>query len=1170
MKTQWAHSFTWALFFVLFPALALGQQQTAEITGRIIDASGAVVPGATVTVTNTSIGIARSVASDSQGEYVVPLLPPARDYQIKVASQGFKEAVRQGIGLDVAQVARVDITMEVGAVTQSVNVVSAAPLLESQTSSVGQIMTTRSIDDLPLNGRSSFRLVQLTPGVVFNAAAYGQFGDVPVNTTFDATLQINGGRMSSNEYLIDGVPSSAGYFSQMTVIPDVDDTQEFRVQGNDLPATYGRFGGGVVNVITKSGTNDLHGTLFEFLRNRSLNASDFFSNQAGKTKPRFEMNQFGGALGGPVIIPHIYDGKGKTFFFGDFQATRRVQGEPTSLTVPTALQREGNFSQTYNSSGQLVVIYDPFSTAVNPSNPSQYIRQAFPNNIISPTEALNPVAQNLMTWYPLPNTAGSPYTAANNFVVDPRLIVRPNVGSFRIDQNVTNRYRLFGRYSTSDAPLTQPNSFGNEATPNPGAVGTTFFHNNTFALSNIYTISPTAMLNVSYGFARWYQIRQTLSFGFNDASLGFPASLASQIQVPMFPTFSPSSYTGTNGQSYFVNGNDGHTLLVSLTKVRGRQTLTAGTDIRMHRINQFQVSNGGGSFSFALAQTQGPNPNVATSTAGNSIASLLLGFGSSGSVPYGSGTETQDWYFAGYLQDDIQVTHKLKVNVGLRWDAETPYNDRHNRLAYFNSTISSPAANSQFPNLEGGLEFAGVGPTGRDVYSTKHDNFGPRVGFAYSPTTNWVVRSGFAVTFAPLEITSNNTSFAPNQGYSNSTSWVTSLNGLVPDNLLNNPFPTGLIQPTGNTLGASTLLGQSLTGSLGVWDPNPKQPYTLEWNFDIQRQLPGQVLIDVAYVGTRGIHLTSPQDLDALNPSYLSMGTGLQTLVPNPFQPFVTSGTLAASTVTQRQLLLPFPQYTDVSEVNSTWGSSTYNSLQLKASKRMPHGVTLLAAYTISKEISDVNAMEGDNSPSAGSSPYTTPQNAYDLRAEYSASEENIPEALVVSALYQLPFGPGQRFLAKSNGAVARLVGGWQAVGALTEQVGAPLAITTTVTDGGDRPNSTGINPNLSTSRPLGQKVLEWFNRSAFSQPAPFTFGDVSRTIPNLLGPGLHNLDVSLIKDTRLNERFDLEFHAEAFNVANTPHFWLPDTNEPDSTFGEVSATYLNPRQFQFALKLNF
>jgi hypothetical protein len=1154
-----------AVLLFLISGIALQGQQMAQLSGRITDNGGAVIPEAAVTVTNAARGIKSTTKSDATGYYVIPLLPPAGDYQLTVSAGGFQTAQRSGITLQVAQVAQIDMVLTVGSVSQTVTITGAPPLLDTQTSSLGQVLSANTISSLPLNGRSSFRLIQLTPGVTFNQAANGQFGDVPVNTTWDADFSINGGRAQSNEFLIDGVPSTAGFFNQVTTIPSVDDTQEFKVESANLSAQYGRFAGGVINVTTKAGTNDFHGAVFEFLRNNVLNANDYIDKGAGKATPAFHMNQFGAAVGGPVILPHLYHGEDKTFFFGDFQETRRVQGSTFLASVPTAMQRNGDFSQTYNSSGSLVKIYNPFSTEINPSNPSQYIRTPFPNNVI-PSSMIDPVAKAIMAYYPMPNTTGSQFTNANNYLSNAPLVVNAGQGSARIDQNVNDRYRFFGRFGWMLTNLTQPNSYGNVASGGNGAVGTTQFHNWSFAFNNTVILSPTELLTINYGFARWFQLRETLSYGFDNASLGFPADFVNSITIPMFPSVNLTGYGGTNGQSYLHNGNDSHSLLTSLTSIHGRHTLIVGSDIRLHLINYFNVSSSAGTFSFTQAQTQGSNPNTASSTAGNAVASFLLGAGNSGSMPIGAGNEMKDWYAAFYVQDNIRISPKLTMNLGLRYEEESPYTDRHNELNYFSTTIASPAANSQFPALKGGLVFAGQNGTSSQVYNWNKNQFGPRIGFAYSPIPSTVIHAGAGIVYAPLEISNNAVGFAPNTGYSSSTSWETSQNGgLNPYNLLSNPYPQGLVQPTGNSLGAGTALGQSI----GVWDAHPKTPETYQWNLGIQRQFPSNMTVEAAYVGTRGLHWTNNLSLNQLNPSYLGMGTALQNPVANPFQPFVSIGALSGATVTQQQLLLPYPQFTGVTEENATWGSSSYQSGQFKVNKHTTHGISFLAVYTISKWLANA---PGADAP-IGTNNGTSVQNNYNLRAEKSLSENDIPQALIFNSVIELPFGHGRRFLNHTNRFVDTLAGGWNVSPILTLQKGFPLALSAPITDGGNRPNYVpGVSPKLSSNRPIAQKVKEWFNTAAFALPPAFTFGDVSRTIGSVRSPALKNLDLSVDKETQIVGRLRMQFRADIFNFTNTPHFGLPDTALNDASFGQLNALLPSPppREIQFAAKLIF
>ncbi|HEY1578777.1 MAG TPA: carboxypeptidase regulatory-like domain-containing protein, partial [Terracidiphilus sp.] len=921
---------------LLIPALSVyAQQQMASLTGQITDSSGARVSGAQVTITDTERGTKIVVTSNENGDYIVPQIPPADHYMITVSKPGFKETVQRNLILQVAQSAKIDLVVAVGDVTETVNVSSTPPQLETQTSSLGQVITGQTVEALPLNGRSTFRLIALTPGVTFQRSAFGQFGDVPVNSTWDTNFSINGGRAQSNEILIDGVPSSAGFFDQITTLPIVDETQEFKVESNNLSAIYGRYSGGAINVSTKSGANQFHGDVFEFIRNNAFDANEWFNKAAGGARNPFRMNQFGGTVGGPVSIPHVYSGHDRTFFFFAYQGTRRTQGSTFTGTVPTAAQRAGDFSAlctTFSSAGVCTKgtqIYNPFSYSA-----ATKTRAPFAFNQI-PSTLFDSVALKMQAYYPLPNTGG-PNALTKNFISLSPTILSQDVYSGRVDQNVTQNYHVSGRYAFTTTPLTQPNVYNNVASTGTSAVGTTVFRNQSFALNNVYQFSPTLLMNANYGFARWFQSRQTRSYGFDNSTLGFPANVISAITIPMFPAVNiGGGYSGLANQSYLKNGNDSHAVLISVTKLFAKQTLTAGLDVRMHRINFFNVSNSAGTYSFAIAQTQGPVPT--TATGGNAYASFLLGFGSSGTFPIGSGNALQDFYGAVYVQDDLRLTQRLTLNLGVRYDGESPYTDRHNELNYFDPNVASPARNTSFPNLTGGLVFADSGSTGRTVYSRQHGNVGPRVGFAFSPQPTTSVRGGFGISYAPLEISSNAVGFVPSLGFSSSTAWnISNDNGVTPANLLRNPFPQGFAAPTGSSLGPATQLGQAIT----VWNHSPPTPYSMQWNFDVQQQFPASVLLDIGYSGSRGEHLTSTFDRDTLNPQYMSLGSGLNTAVPNPFQPFVQIGTLSNATVAQRQLLLPFPQFLSVMEVNNPWGDSNYHSLQVKLVKRMSGGLS--------------------------------------------------------------------------------------------------------------------------------------------------------------------------------------------------------------------------------------
>ena len=1143
---------------------AFGQAATAQINGKIVDPSGASVPEANVTVVNIDTGLKVEALSNQQGAYSAPALPPG-NYTISIAKPGFRPVSQSGITLAVDQTARLDIVLEVGSVTEAVNVVASAPLLEQETSALGQVVDNTKVTSIPINGRSPFRLIQLTPGVVSLPSSYGQFRDIPVNTQDDAAFSINGGRAYTNELFIDGFPSTAGIGNEITTIPNVDSTQEFKIQSNNLSAEWGRIGGGVINVSTRSGTNQLHGSVYEFLRNDVLNANEFFNKRAGKGVPEFRLNQFGYAVGAPILLPKIYNGKDRTFFFTDYQGTRWRQGAVFQGTMPTDLQRQGDFSRTLNQTGQQVVVYDPVTTRANPAKAGSFIRDPFPGNVI-PRNRQDPVALKLLPYYPEPNTAGNPFTAVNNYVSNaPNGIDQLNVNN-RIDHAISQKWRTFARLSINRTTLTfgdtycVTNSYCNPASPTNGKVTV---DNYSGGMGNTITLSPSTVLDVRYGFARFYWIRTGRGLGFDQTQVGMPSSLVGQLSVPYFPIQSVQGFSALGGGSLVNKADTTQSILNSLNHVAGKHNLKAGTDFRIRRSDLFQLANAGGTYAYTQGMTTGPDPNVVTTTGGNGAASFLLGAPSSGSVNSAAGVAMQSFYYAGYLQDDIRLSTRLTLNVGLRYETESPYSERYNQFNYFDFNLASPVKNAAFPNLAGGLVFAD--PKNRTVYDWNKKGFAPRAGFAYSLGKSTVFRGGSGLFIMPLGLTDVVGGFSPNSGFSTTTPMVATLDGLTPYRFLSNPYPTGLLPIPRNSQGASTYLGQAIS----VWEQNVPMPYTLQWNGDLQQTIGRGLLVDAAYTGSRGVHLNQLREFDALDPQNLALGTGLQTLVANPFYPTITAGALAQPTVQRRQLLLPYPQFTSVQLQNDGWGNSIYHALALKVEKRTANGLAFLLSYTYEKLISDVRNMQGYDSNN-GAAYNTSPQNWYNLRAERSVSEIDTGRALSFSYVAELPFGAKRHFLANTHGIAGKLISGWQLTGVFSYHGGFPLGMSATIPNGGNRPNSTGVSAKLPGGRSRSDSVNQWFNTAAFTQPAAFTFGNVSRTIGDVRGPNFMNWDSSLLKNTTLHEKWSLQFRFEAFNALNRPNFDQPNSAIGNLQFGTISATVLLPRVCQAALKLVF
>ncbi len=1141
---------------VMGMTLVVGQLVTASLEGTVTDPTGAATPGATVRVRNSSTNVETRVTTGSDGRYFVASLQPGGPYVITVEAAGFKTEERGGVTLEVNQAARVDIALEVGSASETVQVTGEAPLLEASTAAMGQVVDNRSIVNLPLNQRNAYSLVFLVPGVTGG-----------VNAQYNSqNISVNGGRPGSTDILVDGIPSSPPLVNPIqgfAVFPSVESVEEFKVQTNSYSAEFGRSGSGIVNLIYKSGTDSFHGSAFEFLRNSDLDSNNFFSNLHGQPLPNFKRSQFGGSLGGPVELPKLYNGKDKTFFFVAYEGLRQGSADTLTTSLPTLLQRQGNFSQTLNAAGKPVVIFDPSTTVASGSG---YVRQPFPGNII-PADRINPVAANVIKFYPLPNEAGAANSGLNNYFGSGTTVVNSDTVDVKVDENIDDRNRFFVRYSRRG--LTQPvtqlfptadfAAQGGDSQPQIS---------NSAAIDYTFTESPTFLMEIRYGFARTLLNFVPISEGFNPTSLGFPSYIAANADRLLFPGIAPANYytLGDAAQGDFRHSSfASHLLGINNTKVLSSHVLKFGFEGRLLLVNDLESGASTGNFNFSNAITQGPNPNVASATAGNSIASLLLGVGNGQMTIDSKNAATESRYFGWYFQDDWKVTNRLTLNLGLRYDVDIPRTERYNRMETFSPFAPSPLASTTgIAGLQGGLVYPGVNGNSRLQFQPQWTDLAPRFGFAYQASTDTVVRGGYGIFYGPSYREAGAT--IGNYGFSGTTSYVGSPNGLTPSLYLNNPFPNGLNPIVGSSLGLLAGIGTSFETPL---TGNNKVPYNENWDLDVQRQLPGNVLVDVSYVGSHGVDLNQSSEgdynLNQLTPAAMALGTQLQKSVTNPFYGLIQTGPLAGKTVPESYLVAPFPQFTAIYASFLTGGYSDYNSIQVKVEKRFSQGLSLLVSFTGQKLIDDYSIIENEGQ-SAGI------QNIYDGNSERAVSPNDISRSLVTSGVYSLPFGRGQRFGANWKRGVDLLLGGWQVNGIATYQTGFPLALTTQNTSGSGsnalRPNNNGQSALLTS--PVESRLNEYFNASVFSQPAPFTFGNTGRTLPNVRAPGMENIDFSLFKNFQVTERLQAELRAEAFNLLNQVVFGAPNRVLSSGQFGVISSQANTPREIQFALKLLF
>lgn len=1116
-------------------SLAPAQSPTGEITGSVLDDSGAAIGGAAIAVVNSDTGLERRFQSDGLGNYIVTQLPPG-NYSVRVEKSGFQRTVRDGITLQVGQRARINVVLHVGAVTESVAVRAQAGLLDVEDASLGHVIENRKILELPLNGRNIVGLAALTTGVT-PAVGFGMGipdGRQALVNAATANFLINGGMGAHNDVLMDGVPLAVCCQNQIALIPSIDTTEEFRVRTSLYDAQMGRTSGGLVTFASKRGTNAFHGSAYEFLRNRKLDANNFFNNRAGIPKAHFVYNQFGASTGGPLI-------RNKTFFFFNYEGIRNRKGSFLSGNVPTANERQGIFA---------VPVFDPVSTRVQAG---VFIRDAFPNNRI-PASRFDPVSLRVSDLWPLPNTAG-----LNNFLSNASAGDNQNQFNLRVDHQFSQRHQIFGRLSISNTDGSLPDWFQNVGSPDTWQQ---FTNNRNVVLEDTLTASPTTVLTLRYGFTRQTDFRKVNSFGLDLTQFGWPAAYSNVRTVPVLPRMDLAGILRLGATAAFRNLPDAHAVAANLSKAAGRHFLKFGFDGRLYRANASSNASGAGVFTFNTAFTRGPDAQ--RGTGGTSYSSFLLGYPATGELTAVEPWSTAQRYIAFYLQDDIRVSRRLTVNVGLRWDADIPRSERFNRLSFFDPAAASPLAGpTRLSELSGGIRFPGVDGNPRAQQDTDWNNFGPRFGFAWNLKPRLVLRGGYGITYVPISSRFNANSI---QGFSAITPFFSSVDGVTPVGTLRDPFPNGITQPVGASGGLLTALGENfntLVRSQAVG-------YNQEFSLNIQYEAATDFVIDAAYVGNRGSKLPMPLALNTLHDSLLSQGSALLSTVPNPFRPYVERGQLSSANTTRLQLLRPHPQFLNVAQSTADVGSSTYHSFQLKANKRFSRGFSLLLAYTNSKLLTDTGGILTnflETSPGF--------QNPYNRRLDRSVAPQDISQRLAISYIWELPFGKGKHYWSAAPRAVDLMLGGWQLNGITTFQTGQPIVLGNAIatTSGATRPHNTG--QSAKRSGPASQRLNRYFDTTVFRAPGPFEYGSAPRTLPDVRTHGARNFDVAVFKNFAVSEQMRLQFRAEFFNVFNTPQFASHGSNGRSANFGNpdfgvISVQRNNPRDIQFALKFLF
>jgi hypothetical protein len=1066
-----------AFLFFCSTGSALAQAISGTIVGTVKDSSGAVAANASVIATNDESGISQSAITGAEGQYTVPNLPPG-NYKVTAQLRGFTTAVAPGMAVRVEKTTRIDFTLAPGEMSDQVNVVAEFPMVASTTSDLGEVVESRQMQALPLNGRLFEQLVTIIPGAV--QSGWGDFSENPsaAGAVTPTQAVVNGLPWSGNYYMVDGVHNTEPLNAYISITPPLDSINEFKVETSNPTAEFGSFGGAIINLTTKSGTNGYHGELLDFIRNDDLNARDFFA----KTRFPYISNQFGGTLGGPII-------KNKLFFLVSYQQLIAHQGQTNVLTVPTALQRQGVLTE----GGQLT-IYDPLSG------------QPFPNNTI-PVSRMDPVAEKVANIFPLPNLPG----LANNFVDNTVNTENAPQGDIKIDYQATPRDHLFERESAGHRNFTDPSPGNVFMMGGPNSVA----FNQNAVVGWDRTFSPTLVNQVRVGFNRFNVVDTANSFGIDENNiLGIPngnipglayTSGIAQFNISGFSSTGDPGWTDAKRVANIFEYTD------NLTWIKGRHTLKVGGDIqRIQSTLTNAQDDPRGIFDFNGNYTG----NQGAPGTGNPFASFLLGDPNYVARDFVNTVPALRMTFAGvFVQDDYRLTQSFTVNVGLRWDLFTRPIEKYNRQ-------------SNFDPATGLIDVASSNNPGPDV-NNNYANWGPRIGLAYSPDRGkTAVRAAFGISYFPDNFGATGGTLERDYPFFTISQfntptpftpfWTLSANGL--------PAPIPVPYTPGGTLVPPPGIGV-------FYVPKDfKQDEAQVWNFSVERQLPGNTMLSVAYVGTHGVHLYRDLQLNQALPG------------PGPVEP-----------------RLPFYSVApDISTVDQRDGDGTshYNALQAKVEKRFGSGLSFLAAYTWSKTMDDTTTLVD---------PYNDKLN-YALSSGFKLVD--IPQNFVFSYTYELPFGRGKRSANSFSGVTDRLVSGWSINGITTFQSGQPLEVTVA----NNLLNNNGYtNPaNITCSGvPMPKTAASWFDTSCFTAPLPYTFGNSG--VGHVRGPGVDNWDFSLAKDTVAgSERRRLRLEADFFNLFNTAHFSNPNTTLGNAGFGTISSDRLPPRLIQLGAKFTF
>jgi len=1161
-------------------ALAGGQSFQGGLRGAARDASGGVLPGVTFTLTNEETGLTRVTVSNEVGEYAFPAVTPGT-YTLSGSLQAFKTIERRGIVVATQQFITLDFLMETGALSEDIVVTGAAPLVETSNASTGGVLDKAALDTLPSQNRNAFLMSVAIPTVVASGdASYNRMQD----QSGASAVSLGGGAVRANNYLLDGV-SFAALDNRPAMFPGIESLQEVKVQVHTYDAEMGRTGGGVFNAVGRSGTNRWHGS--GFVQNRPVwgVTNGFFAERAGIPKSEDAKYWYGGgSVGGPIK-------RNRTFFWTATENYRDQRATNGSLIFPTDRERRGDFSQTFDRNGNLVVIYDPLTTRPNP-NGTGSIRDPFPGNIIPPNR-LSRTGLAIANLFPTPDVQRSGADGNANFTRTALLQSKAYQATEKVEHKFSDRVSLSGLYayqrtSEPDSMYWDVNTFADSR--NFKSVRPVHM----IALNNTIIANSSTVVTLRYGYYHFEENTEAPSNGLDLASIGFPASFVNQIVSPKMPTGLVDGIGEIGGGLFNRSFGDPATSLRTwssssfngtVSKSIGRHTLKFGGDYRQIGVDAVLSGQTSGDFFFDRQFTQGPNPLVAGTNAGSGLAGLLLGYPSAdpasvSTIPVTTPLGVFVRYYAGYAQDDFRVAPNLTLNYGLRYEYEAGLKEQQDHFTVaFDRTAVSPLAALTGLDLRGGLRYAG-----QDDFPTFQGNpsktrFAPRIGAVWSLNSATVLRTGYGTFYAPWNYQGPNTTNYGQIGYTAVTTYGVGTS-LIPRTTaaglggLDEPFPTGLSQPVGNTLGLLTGVGNNVDFN----DQNRQSPRIQQWSVDLQRELPGgNTALSVGYMGARGDHLglggsnDGLVNINQLDPQFLALGSALQQQVANPFFGIPQAGAFSLSpTIARGQLLRPFPQFANVIAHQVSDGRSMYHAAVVELTRRQTKGVGGRVSYTYSRlkdnQFGQANFWSRLNSGAL-------PVNSYDLDAEYGYGLLDVPHRLVISPYGELPFGAGKPWL--TSGLGSALLGGWTVALLGTFESGFPLNVTqqnnnSGTLGGSQRPNlQSGVDPN--TEGDTLARLDNYINPAAYAAAAPFTLGTAPRTDPRIRTPFRTNLDLSIAKRGTIRGQLTAQLRVEILNVLNSLRFANgPEARVGNASFGRITSQGGLTRQTQLTLRLGW